>query len=160
MLGIPSGGGGCAAHVPLRCREGTKSLSECNKCIDVNPALVCKRRAQTCLEARKTSLRRLQNPPWECPGASREPKMHPSVPKRCPRAPKTRPRSTQEAPNRRSREPKRRPRESQTPPKWSPGGPRPEKFNGFSHPCKKPAFTEASASIFACFVMFFKPSTS
>ena len=28
-LGIPSGGGGCAAHVPPRCRVEKKSLSEC-----------------------------------------------------------------------------------------------------------------------------------
>ena len=32
-LGIPSGGGGCAAHVPPRCKGEKKSVSKCKSVV-------------------------------------------------------------------------------------------------------------------------------
>ena len=167
----PFGGGGCAAHVPPRCKVGKKSPSECQDGFRAAIHAVCRRKHRALQNQPRELRNRVLRGPKSSPEGSQiepggvherqdAPKRRSRAPKRRPRAPKTRPRSAQEVPNRRPGDPQRRPRASQTRPKWTPGRPQTEDLDIFWRPCKRPAFIKALASVFACFVMIFAPSTS
>ena len=124
--GIPSGGGGCAAHVPPRCRGRKKSLSEFRYGFPAEIRAPCKAGGRmskffpkTRRDAPKWSPKWSQNPTqideksspspsWAAVGSQEGPKSTKDVPKmrprggqEHPRAPQERPRAAQETPGRR-----------------------------------------------------------
>ena len=104
--GIPSGGGGCALHVPPRCKGRTKCQCEC--CAGIPAAISAsssKMVAQPALELSKTQPGGAQDPPKSSAGAPWRAQMRP-------RAPKKHPKGGQETAQRHPRESKSSPRAS------------------------------------------------
>ena len=108
--GIPSGGGGCAAHVPPRCRGRKKSLSEFRHGFPAEIRAPCqsggrmsKSFPKTWRDAPKWSQNPTQideksspSPSWGAVGSQEGPKSTKDVPKMRPDVPKLRPRCTQD----------------------------------------------------------------
>ena len=130
-VGIPSGGCGCAAHVPPRCRGRKKSLSEFRYGFPAEIRAPCKAGGRmskffpkTRRDAPKWSPKWSQNPTqideksspspsWGAVGSQDGPKstkdvskMRPRSGQERPRAPQERPRPPQERPNSVPRAPK------------------------------------------------------
>ena len=118
-LGIPSGGGGCAAHVPPRCRGETKSQSKWQSVVTAFIKALCdemrdiaKGMSKEAPKAYQNSVRDVPKPskiePRGAPGSQNAALKLPRPAKRQPRAPKKCPRDAQEASKRGQELPKSR----------------------------------------------------
>ena len=100
---LPSGGGGCAAHVPPRCRGGAKSVRERHAGIHaVINALYPKTEHKTVARATQNMVRRQSKPLKIKPGDTQAhldvTERHPKAAKKHPKDTLERPRNTQERP--------------------------------------------------------------
>ena len=124
-LGIPSGGGGCAAHVPPRCRGETKSRSKWQRVVKAFIQALCDEMRGAIKSIAKHVPEAHQNPvrgvpkffkieAWDGPGRQNAAPNLPRAAKRRPRASKKCSRDAQEAPKR-GQEPSK---SEQKPAKW------------------------------------------
>ena len=116
-LGIPSGGGGCAAHVPPRCRGETKSQSKWQSVVTAFIKALCdemrdiaKGMSKEAAEAHQNSARDVPKlskiEAWDAPGSQNATLKLPRAATRQPRAPKKSPRDAQETSKRGQEPPK------------------------------------------------------
>ena len=120
-LGIPSGGGGCAANRPPHQRERIQSVGKRKSVFTAYIKALCnKAREAGSKRHSKVRLQRLPkaspNPPKLRPGTPLGGEMHPKSASDQPRDIQERPRSAQEAPNKCPRGTKSRPRAAKSRP--------------------------------------------